>query len=624
MNSNSKYVVLNWMLPAIPSFPSPAMSLLKSQMQAVGYDVKVIYWNFKFLPVVEHYWGRLTEEYEDHLIYYLAPIFAYWALELDDNKSIKELHKYWNKFNKENKLTEDAFLCHINENVSMLVSIIHQNFLYYNFDKCLFAGYYQKLFQMYGADIVAREQKKLYPDTIAVFGGIDTKDEALACMDNFPSFDYALWGEGEVTLLNCASMLRGEMNKQDVGNLVWRETDTLEISKSNNKFVKLDDSVIPDYSDYFEQATIDKKRIRLPIEGSRGCHWSQCRFCFHNEGTRYRRKSPQRIAKEIRNQIEKYGISQISFLDNDTIGKDVNGFKVLLKELSCIKNDYPEFSITRAEVVTRSLNAELIRQMAEVGFKDVQIGYESLSDHLLEKIHKCNSFSSNFLYIKWAFLSGIKIRGANLIMNLLEENDADLRESLDTLRFLRFMLSDKQFIHIYSTLWIKNSSRYFKEIKDSGKLNDWKVFKSFRFLPESYIKKQNKYALQFFVKPTFNPIWDEIEEKEWDYIRHPYYYMIEDLNEGNIVYHEYQNDKQIAVSRLSDLDWQILRAAQDKVSDFATLQNLCVGYDEDALAKSLGKLKDLGILYFFEDYRNIVTIINTECKKNIKQRYTEI
>ena len=410
MNSNSKYVVLNWMLPAIPSFPSPAMSLLKSQMQAVGYDVKVIYWNFKFLPVVEHYWGRLTEEYEDHLIYYLSPIFAYWALELDDNKSIKELHKYWNKFNKENKLTEDAFLCHINENVSMLVSIIHQNFLYYNFDKCLFAGYYQKLFQMYGADIVAREQKKLYPDTIAVFGGIDTKDEALACMDNFPSFDYALWGEGEVTLLNCASMLRGEMNKQDVGNLVWRETDTLEISKSNNKFVKLDNSVIPDYSDYFEQATIDKKRIRLPIEGSRGCHWSQCRFCFHNEGTRYRRKSPQRIAKEIRNQIEKYGISQISFLDNDTIGKDVNGFKVLLKELSCIKNDYPEFSITRAEVVTRSLNAELIRQMAEVGFKDVQIGYESLSDHLLEKIHKCNSFSSNFLYIKWAFLSGIKVK----------------------------------------------------------------------------------------------------------------------------------------------------------------------------------------------------------------------
>lgn len=624
MNSNSKYIVLNWMLPAIPSFPSPAMSLLKSQMQAAGYEVKVVYWNFKLLPVIEHYWGRLTEEYEDHLIYYLSPIFAYWALELNDTNSLKELHLYWNKFNNGESISEDCFLSHAKENVSMLVDVIHQNLYKYNYENCLFAGYYQKLFQMYGADIIAREQKKLYPDTIAVFGGIDTKDEALASMDNFPSFDYALWGEGEVTLLNCASMLQGEMKKQDVGNLVWRELDSLELSKSNNKFVKLDDSVIPDYSDYFEQATIDKKKIRLPIEGSRGCHWSQCRFCFHNEGTRYRRKSPQRIAKEIRNQIEKYGIYQISFLDNDTIGKDVNGFKDLLKELSCIKNDYPEFNITRAEVVTRSLNAELIRQMAEVGFKDVQIGYESLSDHLLEKIHKCNSFSSNFLYIKWAFLSGIKIRGANLIMNLLEENDADLRESLDTLRFLRFMLSDKQFIHIYSTLWIKNSSRYFKEIQSSGKLDEWKVFKSFRFLPESYIKERNKYALQFFVKPTFNSIWDEIEEKEWDYIRHPHYYIIEDLNDENIVYREYQNDMEVAVSKLSSLDWKILRSAQETVLDFNTLQKLCVCCDEETLAKSLRKLKDLGILYYFEDYRNIVTIINTECKKNFKQRYTEI
>ncbi len=623
MNNNSKYVVLNWMLPAIPSFPSPAMSLLKSQMQAAGYDVKVVYWNFKFLPVIEHYWGGLTEEYEDHLIYFLSPIFAYWALELNDTRSIKELHQYWNKVNKRNTISEDSFLSHVRDNVSMLVNVIHQNLHDYNFEKCLFAGYYQKLFQMYGADIVAREQKKLYPKTTAVFGGIDTKDEALASMDNFPSFDYALWGEGEITLLNCASMLQGEMKKWDVGNLVWRESDKLEISKSNNKFVKLDDSVIPDYSDYFEQATIDKKKIRLPIEGSRGCHWSQCRFCFHNEGTRYRRKSPQRISTEIRSQIEKYGIYQISFLDNDTIGKDVNGFKDLLKELSCIKNDYPEFNITRAEVVTRSLNADLIRQMAQVGFKDVQIGYESLSDHLLEKIHKCNSFSSNFLYIKWAFLSGIKIRGANLIMNLLEENDADLRESLDTLRFLRFMLSDKQFIHIYSTLWIKNSSRYFPEIKGSGNLNDWKVFKSFRFLPESYIKEQNKYALQFFVKPTFNPIWDDIEEKEWSYIRNPHYYLLEETNDGNIVYREYQNDKQVVVSHLSNLDWLILRSAQEKVLDFATLQNL-YRYSERTICKSLQKLKDLGILYYYEDYRNIVTIINTDCEKNIKQRYTEI
>ena len=622
MSTTSNYIILNWMLPAIPSFPSPAMSLLKSQLQTVGYDVKVVYWNFKLLPVIEHYWEGTTEEYEDHLIYYLSPIFTYWAIEMHDDNAIVLLRDYWNKTNKGKEKTETEFNAHAIENVRMLKSIISDGLHEYHYEKCLFAGYYQKLFQMYGADIVVREQKRLYPHTIAVLGGIDTKDEALASMDNFPSYDYALWGEGEITLQNLALMFQGRMEKTDVGNLVWRTQEGFQVSKPNRSFVALDDSVMPDYSDYFEQAIINKAKIRLPIEGSRGCHWARCRFCFHNEGTRYRRKSPQRIATEIRCQMERYGIHQISFLDNDTIGKDVKGFQELLKELSAIKKDYPDFHITRAEVVTRSLNAELVRQMATVGFKDVQIGYESLSDHLLEKIHKCNSFSSNFLYIKWAFLSGIKIRGANLIMNLLEETDDDLRESLDTLRFLRFMLSDKRFIHIYSTLWIKHSSRYFTEIQASGKLDEWKVFKSFRFLPSSYLKTHNQYALQFFVKPTFNPIWDEIENKEWDYIRHPHEYEIVTDNNKVVGYREYRENKIIKFCSLSQIDWKILEAAHERVLDIDYLQQILYDINKESIFLSLQKLKDLGILYYYKEYQNIVTIIDADCERNTKQRYS--
>lgn len=622
MVQTSQYVILNWMLPAIPSFPSPAMSVLKSQLQTKGYEVKVVYWNFHLMPVIEHYWGKLTEEYEDHLVYYLSPIFAYWAIELKDNEAIRQQREYWNKKSKGREKSIEEFLAHIQENTRLLKTIIEKLLREYDYGQCLFAGYYQKLFQMYGADIVVREQKRLFPQSIAVLGGIDTKDEALASMDNFPAYDYALWGEGEVTLPKLVAMLQKSMNKMDVGNMVWRDGAQLKVSSPNKSFANLDESVIPDYSDYFEQATIDKKKIRLPIEGSRGCHWARCRFCFHNEGTRYRRKSPQRIASEIRMQMEQYGIHQISFLDNDTIGKDIEGFKELLKELAAIKRDVPDFHITRAEVVTRSLNAELIRKMAAVGFRDVQIGYESLSDHLLEKIHKCNSFSSNYLFVKWAFLSGIKIRGANLIMNLLEETDDDLRESLDTLRFLRFMLSDKHFIHIYSTLWIKHSSRYFKEIKNNGGLDEWKVFKSFSFLPSNYLKKENQYALQFFVKPTFNPLWDEIEEKEWDYIKNPHSYMIESDNRGYFVYHEYRNNEHITSVPLSSLEWKLMEIAQERLINISDIQRIIPDVDFCTITQSLQKLKTLGILYYYNDYQNIITIINTESEKNINQRYT--
>ena len=232
MSTTPNYVILNWMLPAIPSFPSPAMSLLKSQLQTVGYDVKVVYWNFKLIPVIEHYWGWTTEDYEDHLIYYLSPIFAYWAIELGDDNAIRLMREYWNKNNKGEEKSEGEFKNHILENVSMLKSVISSVLQEYHYDRCLFAGYYQKLFQMYGADIVSREQKRLYPNSTAVLGGIDTKDEALASMDNFPAFDYALWGEGEITLQDLASMLRGQMEKKDVGNLVWRSSEGMMLSNS--------------------------------------------------------------------------------------------------------------------------------------------------------------------------------------------------------------------------------------------------------------------------------------------------------------------------------------------------------------------------------------------------------
>ena len=540
---------------------------------------------------------------------------------MDDHEAIKRQREFWNKQHKEQPKSVDEFITHIQDCASMLKKTVADVIERYDYEHCLFVGFYQKLFQMYGADVVASLIKQESPHTPIVLGGIDTKDEALAAMDNFPEFDYALWGEGEVTLMNLVDMLSGKITNEDVGNFVWRDEQELKVSRPNRSFVLLDKSVIPDYTDYFEQATIKREKIRLPIEGSRGCHWARCRFCFHNEGTRYRRKSPKRIAMEIRQQMEKYGIYQISFLDNDTIGKDVEMFKALLNELGDIKSKYPDFHITRAEVVTRSLNADLVRQMAAVGFRDVQIGYESLSDHLLEKIHKCNSFSSNFLYIKWALLSGIKIRGANLIMNMLEETDDDLRESLDTLRFLRFMLKDMRFMHVYSTLWIKHSSRYFKEIEAMGKLDEWKVFKSFRFLPDTYLKEQNRYALQFYVKPIFNPLWDDIEEKEWEYIRHPHTYLIKETD-GNINYEEYVDGEKILSEGFSHIEWNILKAANETVIDIEVLRKTLPNVNEITIQETLSMLKGIGILYYFEDFRNIITIINTECERNKQQRYT--
>lgn len=616
MNENSKYIILNWGIPAIPSFPSPAMSVLKSQLNQYGYEVKVVYWNLILKPVITHYWGDDKEEYTDHLVYYLSPLYAYLAVEYSDENSINLLHDQWQK-TKQLHIESGAFVEHILQNIALFRKIVKETILHYNYDKCLFAGFYQKLFQMYGADIIAREVKNIYPDTICCLGGIDTKAEALAALDNFSVFDHALWGEGEMPLVAYAEHLNHKIPKEDIGNFVWRDGIELRVSKPNKFYLNLDEIPLPDYSDYFEQKTIDDAKVRLPIEGSRGCHWARCKFCFHNEGVRYRRKSPKKIADEIRKQISKYGIYQIAFLDNDTIGKDISVFHELLDELIAIKEQNKDFYISRAEVVTRKLDADIILKMAQAGFSDVQIGYEALSDELLQAIHKCNSFSSNFLFIKWALTYGIKIRGANLIMNLLEESEPALYESLDNLRFLRFMLAQNRFMHIYSTLWIKTSSRYYSVLRKSQKLHEWHVYKSFKYLPAGYIKPENEHILQFFVKMTYHPIWDDIENKEWEYYAKNYRYELIPLEQG-VMYREYSHDEIIETMLLDVIDWHILCSANRKVISLSELPMTVT----DVILEKLVLLKQKGILYYNRNFENIVTVINTEVPFNQVTRYT--
>lgn len=618
MNSKSRYIILNWGLPAIPSFPSPAMSILKSQLYKYGYKVKVVYWNFHLKPVITHYWGNSKEEYTDHLVYYLSPIYAYLAIEYSDEDSISMLYKQWKKVNVGNDIGRESFIVHISENIALFKTIVKKTIIEYHYEKCLFTGFYQKLFQLYNSDILAREIKQLYPNVICCLGGIDTKAEAIASLDNFPVFDHALWGEGEMTILAYIKSLNGKLDKNLIGNFAWRESNVLVTSKINRDYLNLNETPLPDYSDYFQQKAIEDRKIRLPIEGSRGCHWAKCKFCFHNEGVRYRRKSPKNIANEIRQQIEKYGIYQVSFLDNDTIGKDLIAFNELLNELIAIKKDYPQFYISRAEIVTRYINADIVLKLVEAGFKDVQIGYESLSDTLLKAINKCNTFSTNFLFIKWALTYGIKIRGVNLIMNLLEENDDNLQESLENLHFLRFMLDKNRFMHIYTTLWIKESSKYYKLLKNRGELSEWEVYKSFKYLPKSYIKDENKHTLQFFVKSDYHHLWDDIENKEWEYFDNIHRYEISSL-EDNFLYKEYRNEKIIKSFVLDQTDWRILCSANRNV---ISIEELPIEVNELTKQK-IRILKQKGVLYYNDDYSSIVSVINTEAPHNKPIRYTD-
>lgn len=88
-----------------------------------------------------------------------------------------------------------------------------------------------------------------------------------------------------------------------------------------------------------------------------------------NQGYRYRVKSPEDIISEIRFLISKYNVFNFSFLDNDVIGNDYSRFHNLLTLLSGLKQDYPNFKINLAEIITRGISKTEVKEMALAGFR---------------------------------------------------------------------------------------------------------------------------------------------------------------------------------------------------------------------------------------------------------------
>lgn len=69
----------------------------------------------------------------------------------------------------------------------------------------------------------------------------------------------------------------------------------------------------------------------------------------------------------------------------------------------------PKFKIASVEIITKGLDDQLIKKMAEAGILSAQIGWESASNELLRKIDKKNTLASNLFFIKYAVINNIRV-----------------------------------------------------------------------------------------------------------------------------------------------------------------------------------------------------------------------
>ncbi|MCP4110047.1 MAG: radical SAM protein [Desulfobacteraceae bacterium] len=132
---------------------------------------------------------------------------------------------------------------------------------------------------------------------------------------DYLNLDYGIRGEGEYSFPLYLNRLKENGDILNVPGCVFRKAG--EINKVPRDRIKdLDGTAYPAY-DLFEPRYYNEQNISYALHTKRGCAF-RCTFCPHSslEGTRYRLKSPGRVADEVEHVIKTTGSVNINFCDN--------------------------------------------------------------------------------------------------------------------------------------------------------------------------------------------------------------------------------------------------------------------------------------------------------------------
>lgn len=290
---------------------------------------------------------------------------------------------------------------------------------------------------------MARALKTRHPALLVVFGGPNWDgDMGRALFSRYEFVDVVCLGEADRSfpcLLTCLDPGDPE-RMSDVGGILFRSGSERVDTGPPDLVDDLDLLPLPDHSDYFsglEACGMADQPTTIGIEGSRGCWWAEkgpCRFCGQNGSSRrYRKKSFATIVSELRDAPLRWGCSGVDLVDN-VVSDDF--LDSVVPELAARPLGVPIFFEARPEL-TRS-------QVAEIAKLDgaIQIGIESLDDHVLQLMHKGSSALRNVRLLKWCAMEGV-VASWNLLFGFPGETQEDYKSLVDLVPSLTHLQAPK-------------------------------------------------------------------------------------------------------------------------------------------------------------------------------------
>lgn len=195
-----------------------------------------------------------------------------------------------------------------------------------------------------------------------------------------PWIDILLRGEGEMIL---PDIIENSRDLPKVRGISYRQNGAIHSTPAADLIKDLDSIPFPDL-DSLPSRPFYLDRRRYSLLTARGCPF-RCTYCqpglsnIWGKGVRFR--SPENIIKEIRMVKDKYGINDISFLD-DTLTLNPQRLSRIMELLK------PESIVFDINTRVDCLTDEMAAKLKEAGCSRISFGVESGSQYILDEDFK--------------------------------------------------------------------------------------------------------------------------------------------------------------------------------------------------------------------------------------------
>ena len=234
--------------------------------------------------------------------------------------------------------------------------------------------------------LLARWVREASPSTRVILGGQQImlrSSELLTLRCVRHSVDALCVGPGEEALLGFTLWSRGEAPQTDVPEVRWVNAETAVTPRRTR--LRLADVPPPDFDDLPIRSYV-MEETHLPLITCVGCYWGRCVYCsYGNRSLRdgYDQKTPVQIADEVEHLVDRYGVTRINFVDENT------NLQLIISALRELKRRGRQITCSTRNRLEPQLESQAFcKELASLGCVLMGVGYETSSQRLLDLMDK--------------------------------------------------------------------------------------------------------------------------------------------------------------------------------------------------------------------------------------------